>query len=182
MRARELVVLGRDAPAGAATTPSSWPSAFARSFSAVTSASSPGCASWRARSSAAPVLAISARDCVVRRRCSVTSASSALELLDELAHLALALEHAGGDLCRPARRRRGRPRDTHRAVERDEYDAAVPASRERRAAREVAHDDRVADERAHERLVLRREAQRVREATDDGLVVRRGAHELAPAT
>ena len=94
--------------------------------------------------------------------------------LGELARLALAVDHPGGERV-PLPARDAPVAAAHHAVEGDERrgDAGPVEPIGRRA---VAHDEHVADERAHERLVLGRVAQRVGQSRDDALVGRRRPH------
>ncbi len=106
----------------------------------------------------------------------MTRASSRSSSFDELARLAFALEHPGGHgIALPAL---DPPvRVEHRPVERNERRGG-PTGAQSPCARQVTHDDRVADERAHEGLVFRREAERIGEAHDERIV---GDHRRARA-
>ena len=145
------------------TTLSSCPSAFCRSFSAVTSASSRGAP--RAAPCRAPRPSARSRRATPAAPASrlVDREVEPLDRLGQLARLALAVDHPGRDLVAlPARD--AAVGVQHGAVERHERRARRPPRAGARALAAVAHDDGVADERAHERLVLRREAQRVGQA------------------
>ena len=162
------------------TTPSSWPSAFWRSFSAVTSASSRVCASCRARSSAALACDDLGAGRVKRPEVLGDERVEPFEVLRELARLALALEHPGGDgVTLPAFD--APVRVQHGAIERDEGRHRTGITNPPRAG-QVADHDCVADQRAHERLVLRRKAQNVGQTGNEGVVGGTGPREAAPAT
>ena len=164
--ARQLLLLGRELPRVRRTIPSSCSSAFCRSFSAVTSASSPACASL-------------AREVEGRARLGQLHARG----LEHLEPVRRPPRRAAGS-PRPARapraccrgsprppRRPARPRSGRRRGARcrraSRARRARPPPRRRRARGQVAHDEGVAHERVHERLVFGREAQRVAQARDD---------------